>query len=479
MSNLFLLKHANMLGERNNPEPTKSGKETKRRREQSAETGLLSTEELRVLLVAYRFPPQSGVGALRPAKLARFWQKRGIPLSIVAGPGESQRFQDSTLGNFLPAGSKRVAADLSPFYWLEQLRRSASRHRATRFLNRPLAALQRGTYLLSVPDERSGWLLPAFLEGTGAIRRFEPSVIVASGPPWSSFVVAAMLSRSSGIPLVLDYRDPWTATYINQPAAWLARSMNPRFEQWVISEATAVVAAQRAILSRLRDSFPDLRPRYFWVPNGYDPADFEPGLTPNPDLFTLSYMGSLFSRRSPKSLVDALEELLEEKVLEPGKFVFQVGGSTRLLSRLCRPDGLLQACIREEGYQPHRLSVRAIQQATVNLVMEGDMGGPNVTTPAKFYEALYSGRPVLLLSPEGVTTRLASCMGGCWVSHPEDKTAIKDLVIDLYRSWQRGDLVAFTRPAHLRFYDREYQAERLLKFVQTVCRHPLRSQRPR
>jgi glycosyltransferase involved in cell wall biosynthesis len=428
---------------------------------------------LRVLLIAYRFPPQSGVGALRPAKLARVWLKRGIPLMVLAGPAESQRFQDPALGGFLPPGTKTLAPDLSPFYWIEQLRRQASRYRATRFLNRPLAALQRGTYLLSVPDERSGWLLPAFLEGTRAIRRFRPTAIIASGPPWSSFVVGALLSRSSGAPLVLDYRDPWTATYINEPAAGLARSINPRFENWVLNEAAGVVAAQRAVLSHLRSSFPGLRTRYFWVPNGYDPGDFKEGISPRQDIFRLSYMGSFFSRRSPKALVEALEELLQEGLLQPDSFVFQVGGSIRLLSRLCRPQGLLKKAIRDEGYQPHHASVRAMQQATVNLVMEGDMGGPNLTSPAKFYEALYSRRPVLLLCPEGVTTKLARCLGGgSWVAHPEDKSAIKRIVAELHQNWREGKLTAPGLSPHIRFYDREYQAERLLRFIKSVCGVP-------
>jgi len=277
--------------------------------------------------------------------------------------------------------------------------------------------------------------------------------------------VGAALSSLLGKPLVLDYRDPWTASYLELPSTWLRRLVNPRLERWVLGRAAAVVAAHRTIF-RFLDRFPNQASRRLWVPNGYDPDDFSDAEVPASKQFTLTYMGSFFSRRrSPLALLETLEELLQAGVLDPSRFRLRVGGYVDLVRQLCKPGGYVAQVLRVEGYLTHRKSVRCLQESTVNWIL-CDRGEVNHYTPGKFYEVLHAGRPVLLLCPEGPTTRLARHAGGCWIVDPEDRPGIRRTLTEIYGAWMAGTLPR--GPNSSRFFDRSHQGKRLLRFLRSV-----------
>jgi hypothetical protein len=425
---------------------------------------------LRVLVVAYRFPPQGGAGVQRPTKMVKAWARQGLGVTVLAGPGGLATLEDPTLLDDVPDSVQRVtAADPSPWIVSLKIRRSLSGNVVSRTLGRAVGAVGALVRKVSLPDGLNGWILTAVSKGMRMAREARPDVVVVTGPPFTPFVAGAILASRLDVPLVLDYRDPWTGTYLPNSATEtrLARAVNPRIERWVLGRASGVIAAHRAIFRMLEPLWPERRPARLWVPNGYDPEDFDDDVSRGRDVFTLTYTGGFYSFRSPRVLLAALDELLREGRLAADDFRLRVAGDTERIRRAC-PDGPLHGALRLEGYVPHRRSVRHLQESTVNLVMEGDIGGPNRHSPGKFYEVLFAGRPMLLLCPEGVTTRLARRAGACRIAHPENKQAIREAVCDLYDAWRRGELGDGPSRQSIRFYDRFHQAARVRTFLDRV-----------
>jgi O-antigen/teichoic acid export membrane protein/glycosyltransferase involved in cell wall biosynthesis len=439
----------------------------------------------RILLLAYRFPPQGGGGVQRPLKWAKYWSREGARVAVLAGPARASPLTDPTLLAELPEEVRVVRApDLGP---LPLLRRILEGRRWPRVADRMLVALVWLAQRLSVPDGAAGWILPAVLRGFLLAGRFRPTHLVATGPPWSTFVAGRALAGLLRLPLVLDYRDPWSATYLPIPRRGLGPRLAPATERWVLRGAAGVLAAHGAILERLRPWLPPGLLR-MWVPNGYDTEDFREAGTPldsgpgdasapqaghraeaDPGgLFTLTYTGGFFTWRTPETLLRVLDALVEEGRVDPRRFRLRVAGSARRLGALL--DGRLVGMVRMEGYVPHHVSVRLLRESTANLVMEGDLGERNLHTPGKFYEVVYARRPVLLLCPEGVTTRLARRVGGCLVAHPKDAEAIRGALLRLYEAWSRGESLPRPEPERIRFYDRAHQARRAMKFLERVAR---------
>jgi hypothetical protein len=116
-----------------------------------------------------------------------------------------------------------------------------------------------------------------------------------------------------------------------------------------------------------------------------------------------------------------------------------------------------------------------LQEATANLVLVDS--GTSHYCPAKLYEVLFAGRPILLLSPQGVATSLARRSTGCWIAHPDDENGIRSCLVQLYEAFVQKRLHSVSRDEKLGFYDRAHQARRLLRFCQRLagphCSSPL------
>ena len=63
------------------------------------------------------------------------------------------------------------------------------------------------------PDPAVLWAPAAVLEGRRLLIELPHSAIVATGPPFSCFLIGRVLQRVSGLPLVLDYRDEWDLSH--------------------------------------------------------------------------------------------------------------------------------------------------------------------------------------------------------------------------------------------------------------------------
>src|SRR5438876_12353529 len=67
--------------------------------------------------------------------------------------------------------------------------------------------------LLAFPDESRGWVFRAALRARAAIRRFQPQVVVSSGPPHAAHLVAGMATIGSAARWWIDLRDPWAGPH--------------------------------------------------------------------------------------------------------------------------------------------------------------------------------------------------------------------------------------------------------------------------
>src|SRR5690606_26062458 len=80
--------------------------------------------------------------------------------------------------------------------------------------------------------------------------------ILASGPPFSSFLLAASLARRSRLPLVLDYRDEWDISnqyWENKRLGPWTLALQRRMQHSVLRAAHAVVATTEASAASLRE----------------------------------------------------------------------------------------------------------------------------------------------------------------------------------------------------------------------------------
>ena len=103
--------------------------------------------------------------------------------------------------------------------------------------------------------------------------------ILASGPPFSTFLVGRALSSRCGVPLAVDYRDEWDLSnkYMeNRQFGRLASCIQRHQQQRVLRAASAVIATTRASTASLETTIhrAGSHARAVCIYNGFDPDDF-------------------------------------------------------------------------------------------------------------------------------------------------------------------------------------------------------------
>lgn len=414
---------------------------------------------MHVLLVAYRFPPQSGGGVLRPHKFAKYLTRAGVRVTVLTvGPVSGQMPPD------LPSDVRIVQIPEGGL--MPRLRRlpKAKNRSPLKIRNRALVLARLGLFNWMVPDEHAGWIGPA----TAAASRAElkdVDVVLATGGPWSDFFVGEGLARRLGVPLVFDYRDPWTTGPPGWPYApgLRARPQARANERRLAGKASMIVSAHAGLPALLEKTLelPGLSERCHWIPNGYDSEDFL-GIQPrSSDRFTLTWTGSLYAGRSLEPVFRALAELGREGKIPLDRVKLQIYGVPPDRVRAQCADPTLRANLDAPGDVPHDQALAAILGSTLNLLVDISYDGPVMHTPGKLYEYLAAGRPVLSLSPEGVQADLIRQAEGGWVVRPDDHAGLRAALADAYTRWSAGQELPRPLAPVIEFYDRKRSTAKL------------------
>ncbi len=435
--------------------------------EPSARAPLIGEFRVHVLLISYRFPPQPGVGAIRPAKFAKYLHRFGFRVTVLAASAENGR--DETLLRDLPKAVRVIRVPERGL--LATWRRLCPRRGVLTD-----SLWRAGQWLLrqsSVPDESSGFVGPALRTGAD-LEAGPPDMILASGGPWSAFVAAERISRRLGVPYVLDYRDPWTAA----PAGWLSAPgflpgwRNPALERRLVSRAAAIVAAHEEIPSLLDETFPGIGAgrRAHWIPNGYDPEDFGDLPMRRSEVFVLNYAGALYGGRTLRPLAETLEDLCAAGTISRPRARLRVlGPRPERVRRMLA--GLLPDQLDIPGEVPYSESIASMTSAAINLHVSFRRLEDTFHVPVKLYEYLRAGRPILALCPPGASARLIEEARGGWVVPPGDREALRRVLALAYGDWEAGRMLPAPDPGVAQRFDRSRSVARLALILKRACRH--------
>jgi hypothetical protein len=131
---------------------------------------------------------------------------------------------------------------------------------------------------LLLPDSQVLWLPFAVRAGLRAARRQRFDAVLATTPLPTAALIGQSISKRLGIPLVVDFRDPWTRFYAAPRRLPPLAAFERRLEEDLLRHASALIVVIRdAQIGQV--GRPELESKIRLVPNGYDEDDFV-GLAP-------------------------------------------------------------------------------------------------------------------------------------------------------------------------------------------------------
>jgi Glycosyltransferase Family 4 len=423
---------------------------------------------LRLLMVAYHFPPMGTTGALRPARLLRYLPRDiAVEVLTVCDPPEARG--NEALWRELSSRVDRREAPLRPRRLQRVLESALARAAEGSFASKVWKTL--ATMLAWIPDRQVAWVDGAVQVGRQLVDVRRPDVILCSAPPHSLVEVGVQLKRHCGAPLVLDFRDPWSDNPENEWPTRLHRSHERRLEARALRAADLVLANTPGNRGMLLASFPWLPPeRVVVLPNGFDPARREAladaRSVPRADgRRVVLYTGHVYAGGA--SALDALAALLRLDPTLPQRVLFRFAGS------MDPPVAERSAPLERAGLLERVPPVPAdrvpeLLAAADALFYVVPPAGRH-WIPSKLYEYLVAGRPILALLPRGDAWELLVRSGtGVAIELGEPERVAHELR-DALQALEAGTLVARPDEAVIAPFDARAQAAQLAGWLRRLA----------
>ncbi len=427
--------------------------------------------ERRVLVIAYYFPPSGGPGVQRVLKHVKYLPEFGWePVVLTVRDGEFPARDPSLLEEIPPGIHVERTPIVEPYslYHLLTRRRAPIDIQVLTTTPRRRGWAERFAHWVRatvfIPDARVGWLLTAVPAGKHLIRRFGIHALYSSSPPYTCSLIARQLKRWSGLPWVAGFRDPWTGFLTTPHRWWLPAWIDRRLEHSVFAEADRIECAWEGIAEDALRKYPHLaRSKFVYIPNGFDPADYPPPSGQRTDRFTITYTGSLYGRRNPYTVLQALEELQRRGILTVQDIRLRIVGRCGEDVVETLQQSPLFPAVELIPYVPHRESLQYVVDADLLLLIVDEADDSHAIVPGKVFEYLGSGRPILAIAPHGsAVERLLEETNAGAVADRDEISRCAELIERSYRHW-RGELPAPFTPdrAAIQRYERRTAAQQL------------------
>jgi glycosyltransferase involved in cell wall biosynthesis len=287
-------------------------------------------------------------------------------------------------------------------------------------------------------------------------------MILATTPSPLCFAVADKMSRKHHTPWIADFRDI-PAQHIANLHRFSPRHLYIKLHKKYCKSASALITVSKPLVDKLTDW---LDKPAFLVYNGFNPDDFEEGLEPGKDYFTLTYCGSIHDTANPSALIAALDLILKNDPAKLDRFQVLIHGVSKICFRRHFANRPCSHLIHNRGRVPFCESIKA-QQAACALLFISYAGMRGLIT-AKLLEYFGSGRPILSVPGDETTSMLLKEMqAGVTGGTPEQ---IAQILVGWIEEWETTGKVEYNpRQDKILFYTRENQTKRLAEVLEQVA----------
>lgn len=410
--------------------------------------GDTSRQELRghsphLLLFVWTFPPKVDGGVYRPLSLAKYAAKAGWQVTVVSSPLEGQ---ESGVGiellNSLPAAVRVLRARQAP-----------------------------PTSYRMIPRVDGGFpnIITSLHAAMAACERNPPTVVLASGPPFLTFISAYFAAKKFRVPLVLDYRDEWS---IHTPQFVTASAFDKKWERKLLRAASAVVFVTEPTRDLYRASIGCLDAgKCFVVPNGWEPDDFTEEAVASVgnsaegnERFVISFVGTTGTHTDPSAFFAGFQEVIARRPSLRARLLLRFTGpkTDEVRGVLTSFRNQFQNSIELVDGVTKPAAVAEMRRAGALLLVLDSFYDTSI--PGKLYEYLASGAPILVFGGTGLAAEIVRRLGAGLVVPANDSPSL-EAAFDLLLTEPRAHWETPDRKAWVAGHTRSGLATQILKII--------------
>jgi len=409
------------------------------------EAGIENRDAPRLLLITWAFAPDAGIGALRWHKLSRYFAEWGWELDVITrDPAQITAADPGRLAE-LPPGIRLFAVRsptlvaehvsrvvLTVYAWLRaQTSKLIGRTSVTPGARDPghdgtrsppsdslgrleirwsatVRSLVRAFHAWLDYRRSERWARAAASVAMQVVERGLHRAVVTSGPPHMAHEAGRIVSRATGLPFVMDLRDPWSLLQrlpesLASPV-WF--QLANRYERRAVAQASLIVTNTEPFRLAMVGRHPAARNRMLTVMNGWDDDPVPPA--DRDERFIIAFAGEIYMDRDPRPLFRATARLVSEFDLRPSdlgiEFLGQVESfGARPVADIADEEGV-GAFVRLWPPRPRQEALKFLAKATLLVSLPQDW---DLAVPAKIFEyAQFDAWVLALANPDSATGTL-------------------------------------------------------------------------
>ncbi len=425
----------------------------------------------KVLFIAYLYPPIFNSGTRRSLEFVNHLPDNGWTPIVLTVANPAPQHCDTALLEEVRPGTRIERVPFWSDWAAEKLAAGVGLFFERKQMAERLAWRLKSYW--AVPDACALWAPLAVKRGVEIHRNEGYDAIYATGWPWTSFLIAERISRQTGCPYVLDYRDLWKPAGVewDKPTR-LQKLLNPRLERHVARNATAIITVTKGFGDILTaDTGGLVKP--ICITNGFDPGDFsvlQLNDAPEQAIKTVVYTGVWRPGYGPDDLYLAVKHLLatDPHVLKRVRFIlagFPPGPA--------KEHGI-EAYVEELGRVPHASAIDLMCKASALYLPVSKGLYEHASLPGKLFEYLGSGRPILASAvPSSEVEATLTEVGGACCVVPGDIQGLAEMIRSLAQA-DGPSIFSLRRPESVAQFTRRCLTQRLATVLDDVS-----GQRPR
>ena len=383
---------------------------------------------------------------MRVVKFAKYLPQFGWqPIVLTVKNGEFP-YQDSQLAEDLPNDIKVYRTKAwDPFRLYKKLTGKSDSdaipvgvltHKKTNWKER-LATFIRTNFF--IPDARIGWLSYAKKEIKHLIEKENISAVFISSPPNSSQLLCLSLKKITDIPVISDFRDPWTDIryYKFVKRMRISNWIDSYFERIVLEKIDFGTTVSTDLLKMFNQKLPqNLEEKFAVLPNGFDESDFEELKYEYADTFEIIHTGNLQEHQIPQAIIEVLSKFKSEKpeIYRQIRLKF-IGKTSESLPKLIN-EFLIDDITSFLPFKPHSEIPKILKSAAILLMVVPKVENNLGIVTGKLFEYIGANRPVLVIGPKsGDAAAVLKNISYSGVFEYDDLIKIENFLLHNFELW--------------------------------------------
>jgi hypothetical protein len=435
------------------------------------------TSQKKVLVITHEFPPSGGSAVQRPLKFVKYLSKFGWKPYVVTPKGKRYPYDYSLLSEIPSDAIIKEVFSLTPEGVKDFISRMGFfRSSKRRSLGATILKIYKIIYLRAILiDWQDGWIPFGVRAGKRIIEREDIDLIYVHGQPPSSFIIGYLLKKATKLPLIIDYDDSWTTDVYHRNSKNFKVKLARKVENMILRSADKILSVKEKTIKEIIWTFPEIAAsKLLLITNGFDSSDYPQAKYDKKDgPLVVTYTGKISEKfcYSPESFLIALKNLIHSHRIAKGKirviFAGLLSPTYKAIFESYLKDPDLQDSVEYIGFISHADLFHYLKRSHLLLLIIESRENPVLTNefagsiPAKIWEYIASGIPILAIVPEGFESELIQKTHTGFIARSNDIESIEKVLMEIHDLYVIGKLDIQPDWNEINKYERQNLTKRL------------------